>query len=77
MPFVLFVVEPFAKGSSNESKVVEAAGIEPASEITWRKESTCVSGSCLVSPPDIENRQECLATRPVSFADGSRTAAIG
>ena len=75
MPFVLFVVEPFCKTLAK--KVVEAAGIEPASEITWRKESTCVSGSCLVSPPDIENRQECLATRPVSFAGGSRTAAIG
>ena len=60
-----------------EESLVEAAGIEPASEITWRKESTCVSGSCLVSPPDIENRQECLATRPVGFAGGSRTAAIG
>ena len=60
-----------------EGCLVEAAGIEPASEITWREESTCVSGSCLGSPPDIENRQECLATRPVSFAGGSRTAAIG
>ena len=60
-----------------EEVLVEAAGIEPASEITWREESTCVSGSCLGSPPDIENRQECLATRPVSFAGGSRTAAIG
>ena len=60
-----------------EKLLVEAAGIEPASEITWREESTCVSGSCLGSPPDIENRQECLATRPVSFAGGSRTAAIG
>ena len=65
------------RAPSASAKVVEAAGVEPASEITWRKESTCVSGSCLVSPPDIENRQECLATRPVSFAGGPRTSATG
>ena len=65
------------RAASASAKVVEAAGVEPASEITWRKESTCVSSSLLVSPPDIENRQECLATRPVSFAGGPRTSATG
>ena len=65
------------RAPSASAKVVEAAGVEPASEITWRKESTCVSGSFLVSPPDIENRQECLATRPVSFTGGPRTSATG
>jgi hypothetical protein len=55
--------------------MVEAAGVEPASEKVWRKKTTCVSGS-LVFDRCIGYRQEERLS-PIDFGFRLQTEALG
>ena len=55
--------------------MVEAAGVEPASEKVYRKKTTCVSDS-LVFVRLLKNRQERDSLSPIDFGFRLRTEAL-
>jgi hypothetical protein len=57
--------------------MVEAAGVEPASEKTQQEESTCVSDSFFVSLHNIKNQQDCCEASPVGLTGNSQATAAG
>ena len=65
------------KASNYKSLLVEAAGVEPASEKTFNREHSCFSTFIFISSPKLGTGEETRATSLIDLVLSAQTEQIG